>query len=97
MFPEPRLLHEKLNEFNRMARKGMCVIIVAKVVQIGQTIVTHFARLPRVDAHQIEHFVQPIEQSMEQSEVPNGCNHRVAENRVDICSAQAVVGTPVPQ
>jgi len=43
MFPERRLLHKELNAFNRLAVKEMCVIIVAKVVGIGQKIVTHFA------------------------------------------------------
>jgi hypothetical protein len=44
MFPECRLLHEELNAFNRMAVNEMCVIIVTKVIWIGQTIVTHIAR-----------------------------------------------------
>jgi hypothetical protein len=43
MFPECRLVHEELNAFRGFADKEMCVIIVAKVVWIGETIVTHFA------------------------------------------------------
>jgi hypothetical protein len=43
MFPESRLVHEELNAFHGFADKEMCVIIVAKVVWIGETIVTHFA------------------------------------------------------
>jgi hypothetical protein len=42
MFPECRLLHEQLNAFNRIAVKETGVIIPAKVVWIGHTIVTHF-------------------------------------------------------
>jgi len=61
MFPECRLLHEELKAFSRIAVKETCVIIVAKVVSIGQTILTHFAGFPRVDAHCVGHFVQPYE------------------------------------
>jgi hypothetical protein len=61
MFSERRLLHEELNVFNRIAVKETCVIIVAMVVLIGQTIETHFAGFPRVDAHCVGHFVQPFE------------------------------------
>jgi hypothetical protein len=39
----------------------MCVIIVAKVVWIGETIVTHFAWYSRVNADRVEHFLQPFE------------------------------------
>jgi len=60
MFPERRLLPEELNAFNRIAVKGTCEIILAKVVWIGQTIVIHFAGFPRVDAHCLGHFFQPF-------------------------------------
>jgi hypothetical protein len=61
MFPERRLLHEELNAFNTIVTKEMCVIILRKVVWIGQTIVTHFAAVPRIDAHRIGHFVEPFD------------------------------------
>jgi len=61
MFPERRLLHKELNAFNRIVVKEMCIIIIVKVVWFGQTIVTHTARFPRVDAYRIEHFIQPFE------------------------------------
>ena len=61
MFPERRLLHEELNAFNRIVVEETCVILVAKVVLIDQPIVTHFARVPRVDAHHMGHFIQPFE------------------------------------
>ena len=47
MFPERRLLNEELNAFNWIAVEEMCVIIITKVVSIGQTIVTHFAGFPK--------------------------------------------------
>jgi hypothetical protein len=46
MFLECRLLQKELNAFNRIAVKEACVIIVAKIVSIGQMIVTYFARCP---------------------------------------------------
>jgi hypothetical protein len=61
MFPESRLLHEDLNAFNSIAVKDTCVIIIAKVDWIGQTIVTHCAGFPRVNAHYVGHFFQPFE------------------------------------
>jgi len=38
-FPERRLLHEKLNAFDKIAVREMCEIIVAIVIWIGQTII----------------------------------------------------------
>ena len=61
MFLECRLLHEELNASNRIAVEETCEIIVVKVVWIGQTIVKKFARVPRVDAHRVGHFVQLFE------------------------------------
>jgi len=61
MFPEHRLLHAELNAYNLSAVKEMCAIIIAKDVWIGQTIVTHVAGFPRVDANRIRHFIQPFE------------------------------------
>jgi hypothetical protein len=46
MFSERRLLHEKVNQFNRIAVKELCVIIVMKVVWISHTIVTHISNNP---------------------------------------------------
>ena len=79
MFPERRLLHEELDALNRIMMKETCVVIVAKVAWIGQTIVTHFAQFPRVDAHSVEHFIQSFEQSVGRSEVADGCHCRVPE------------------
>jgi len=95
MFPERRLLHEELNAFKRIAVKGTCVIIVAKVVWIGQTIVTHFARFPCVDAHCVGHFVQPFEYSVGQREVADSCHRRVHEKLIDSSSAHIVLDAPV--
>jgi len=61
MFPERRLLHGALNAFNRIAVKAIYVIIVAKVVWIGQMILTHLAGFPRVNAHRAGHLVQSSE------------------------------------
>jgi hypothetical protein len=60
MFPECRLLHEKLNAFNMIATKETCGIIVAKVVWISETFITHFVGLPKVDAYYVAHFVQHL-------------------------------------
>ena len=53
MFPKCRLWHEEPNALDRIAVKEMCAIIVVKVVWFGQSIVTHFARFPRVNAHRV--------------------------------------------
>jgi len=95
MFPERSPLHEELNEFIWIAVNAMCLIIVAKVVWIGQMIVTQFARFPIVDAHRIEHFVQPLKQSVGWSEVTGGCHCRVLEKLVYTSSAQVLLDAPV--
>ena len=95
MFPECRLLDEELNAFNKIAVEEVCVIIVTKVVWIGQMIVTHFARFRRVDAHCVRHFVEGFEYSVGHSEVADGCHHRVPEKLVDSSSAQVVLDGPV--
>jgi hypothetical protein len=95
MFPECRLLHEELNAFNRIAVKEMGVIIVAKVVWIGQTIVTHFVGFPRIDVHCVGNFIQPFEYSVGQSKVADGCHRRVPEKLVDSSSAEVVLDAPV--
>jgi hypothetical protein len=64
MYRERRLLYEQHNALNRIEVKQMCVIIVAMVVWISETIVTDFARFPRVDATRIGHFVQPFGSSV---------------------------------
>jgi hypothetical protein len=46
MFSECKLVQEELNALNRIAVKEICVIIVAKVVLIGQTILTQIAQFP---------------------------------------------------
>jgi len=43
MLPERSLLHVELNALDRIAVEEWWVIIVAKVVWIGQTIGTHFS------------------------------------------------------
>jgi len=95
MFPECRLLHEELNPFNRIAVREKCVIIDAKVVWISQTKVTHCAGYARVDAHCVEHFIQPFEYSVGRSEVADGCHCRVPEKLVHSGSAQVVLDAPV--
>jgi hypothetical protein len=95
MFPERRLLHEKVNKFNRIAVKELCVIIVMKVVWISHTIVTHYTAYPSVEAHHVGHFVQPSESRVRQSDIADGCHHRVPEKLVDSSSAQVVLDTLV--
>jgi hypothetical protein len=96
MFVERRLLHEDLNAFNTIAVKQTCAIIIAKVVWISKTIVTHFAGFSRVDAHCVGHCVPPFEYSVGQSEVADGCHRRVQEKLVDSSSGQIVLVAPVP-
>jgi len=95
MFPECRLSNKELNAFNRIAVQERCVINLAKVVWIGQMIVTHSAGYPRVDGHCGGHFVQPFEYSVGQSKVANGCHGRVPEMRIDGSSAQVGLDAPV--
>jgi len=95
MFPECRLLHKELNVFNCMAVGETCVIIVAKIIWNSQTIVTHFARFRKVNAHRDGHFVQPFEYSVGQSEVADSCHCKDPEELVDTTSAQVVLGAPV--
>ena len=64
IFPECRQLDKKLNAFNRIADNEMYVIIVRKAVWICETIITHFAQYPRIDADHIEHFVKSFYQSL---------------------------------
>ena len=64
MFPECRLLHEKLNAFNRSAVGKTCVICGVKIVWIGQSIVTDSSRFPIVNAHYIEHLLQSSKSSV---------------------------------
>jgi len=80
MFPDRRQLHEEHNAFNRIEVKGKCVIIIVKVDGISQAIIKHFARLPRVEAHRIGHFMQSFEDSVGRSEVPDGCHCKVCES-----------------
>jgi len=61
IFPECRVLHEKHNGCTSIAVKEMCVIIIEKVVWIGQMIGMYFAGFPWVDAHWIGHFVESLE------------------------------------
>jgi len=61
MYPERSLLSEELNAFIRIAMKEPCVLIVAKDVLIGQTMVKQFAAFPSVDSHRVGQFVQPLE------------------------------------
>jgi len=95
MVPERRVLHEKLNSFNRIPVKGTCAIIVVKVFWIGSMIVTPFAQFSRVDAHHVEHFVQQFQQIVGRSEVAQGCHWRVPEKLFDSSSAQVVLDAPV--
>ena len=89
MFPECRLLDEKLNAVNRIAVEETCLIIVVMVVCIGQTIVSQDPSFPRVDVYCVGHFVQPFEWGVGRSEVADGCHRRVAEQLVNSSSAQA--------
>jgi len=95
MFPECRLLNEKLNPFEKIATETTCVIIIAKVVWIRQTIVTQFATFPRFDQHRIGHFVQPFELSVGRSEVADSSRCRVPEMLADSSLAHVVLDAPV--
>jgi len=94
MFPEHRLLHDEFNTLDRIVVEEKWVIIVGKVVLIGQMIVTQFATFPRVNAHRIGHLFQPLEYSVAQSEVADGCRHRDPAQLVD--SSCVEVGLDIP-
>ena len=61
MFPEYRLLNEKLTAFKRIVENKKCVIIITKVVSDSESMVRQFAECPLVDAHCVGHFVQSLE------------------------------------
>jgi len=91
MFPECRLLHEKLNAFNRSAVGKTCVICGVKIVWIGQSIVTDSSRFPIVNAHYIEHLLQSSKSSVGWKEVTHCCHRRVPGKPVDDSSARVVL------
>ena len=95
MFLDRRLLNEELNALHRIAVKETCVINVAEVGPIGQTIVTMIARFARVDAHHVKHFIQPFESSVGQSQVADVCHHMVLEKLVNSSSVQVFLDAPV--
>ena len=95
MFSDSWLSHEELNVFKRIVIKQMCIMIIAKVVWIGRTIVTHCDGFPRVNVLCIRHFLQPFQYSVGQCEVADGCHHTVPERLVDRRSAQVVLDLPV--
>jgi ABC-type arginine transport system ATPase subunit len=64
MFPECRLLDEKLDPFNRIALKESCVINFQKVVRISEVIVTHFVQVARAEAHCVGYIIEPFEYSV---------------------------------
>ena len=94
MFPECRPLHEEHNAFNKIVAKEPCVIIIVKVVLIGQTILIYFAEFPRVDALRVGHFPQPFEYSVGQNEVADSCHGRVPEKLVDSSPAKVELDAP---
>jgi len=95
MFPEHRLLLEELNAFSRNAEKVTCVSIVAKVVWIGQMIVTHFAGFPSLDTQCAGQCVQPVEYCVGRSEVADGCHHSIPEKLFDSPYVSGVLYAPV--
>jgi hypothetical protein len=64
MFTECRLLHHEINVFSGIAVKEIHVIIVMKIVLMGQTIVKCPAPFRIVDAHCVGHSVQTFEYSV---------------------------------
>jgi len=95
MFLECSLLNGELNAFDRIVVKETCLIIVAKVVWIGKTILTHFARFWRDDPCHVEHLFQPFEWFVGWSEVADSCHRRVPEKVIDSSFAQVVLDSPV--
>ena len=84
MVSECGLLHDKINSFNQRAVKETYVIIVAKVVWIGKTILTHLARFPIVDTHWVRHFVLWFEEIVRGRKVADNCHHRVVSATVTV-------------
>jgi hypothetical protein len=97
MFPECRLFHEELNACYRITEIQTSVIIVTKVVGIGQTIATQATACPVVHAHCAGDLMRPVETSIGQTEVDDGCHRRVLENSIHNNPAKVVLETPVRQ
>jgi hypothetical protein len=95
MFSELSLSPERLDGFNRIALKVLCVLICPKVISIRQTIVTQLSRFPRVNAHGIGHRIQPFIYHVPCSAVADGYHRRLPEVLVDRSSAEVVLHTPV--
>jgi hypothetical protein len=95
MFPKHRLLHKELNAFNRIDGKELERISVTKVIWIGEMIAIHFPAFAGANAHSIRHFVHPVEYSVGQSHVADGCHPRVPEKLAYSSSAQLVLDISV--
>lgn len=95
IFRERRLLHEVLDVITRIAANATCEINILKVVWMRETIESLFALFPRVDAHHIEHFFQPFEYTVGDSEVADVCRCTVPGKLDDSSYTQHVLGTPV--
>jgi hypothetical protein len=79
MFTERLLISHKLNVSYTSAVKELCVIIVMKIVWMGQMILTHFVRFPDVNAHYLDHLAQPFEYRVACSQNVDSCHQRVPE------------------
>ena len=86
MFPQHRQMHEEIDAFNKITVKETCVIKFVKVVWIGTTIVTHFARFSRVHSNCVGQLTQHFESSVGRSEVADRCHHRVPDKVIDSSS-----------
>jgi hypothetical protein len=73
----------------------MCVTIIVKVVCIGQIVVIHIARFPRVNAHPVGHFIEPFKYIAGRSGLVGDSHRSDPQKFVECGSAQLVLDTPV--
>jgi hypothetical protein len=64
MFSEPRPLDEELAEFDRILVEAAHVMIVANIISMPQTIITHYAHFQRIDSSHMEHYNPPCDDSV---------------------------------
>jgi len=75
----------------------MCVIIVAKVVWIGLTILIPHIEFSNIDDNAIGYSDQAFELSVRQSKVADCCHCHIPEMLIDSSSAQVELYAPVLQ
>jgi hypothetical protein len=95
MFHKCWLLHDEINGLNTILGNETGVIMVVKVVWIGQTMVIQYVWFSRVNSHRIGYFIHPFDQSVRQLEDADSYHCMVAEMLIDNSSPQVLLDAPV--